>query len=112
MVNRAELAAINLKLKLGQHAFQSDSACSLRLIHKYTLSRHTMQRHPHKEVIYSIMSALQTHTPLGLTTHIGKIIVHKNSTGNDQAAHLAKTVADGQPPHAIYFICAQAHLGQ
>jgi hypothetical protein len=37
-ISRAELQAIDLGLKLRHHALLSDSACSLRLIHKYIRS--------------------------------------------------------------------------
>jgi hypothetical protein len=45
-INRAKLAAIDLGLKLSHPTLLSDSACSLRLIHKSIGSAHTMQQHP------------------------------------------------------------------
>jgi hypothetical protein len=43
----------------------------------------------------SIISTLQTRSARGLTIDFGKTKAHKNSMGNDQADHLANTLAGG-----------------
>jgi hypothetical protein len=108
---RAEVAAINLGLKLGHPALLFDSACSLILIQKYIRSPNTMRQHPHGKVPSSVISTLRTRTAARITTHIGKIKAHINSMGNIHADHLANIVADGQPPDAIYFRGAHTRLG-
>jgi hypothetical protein len=112
-IKKAELAAIDLGLKLGHHALLSDSACSLRLTHKYIRSPHIMQQHPHREILSYILSPLQTRTTTGLTTHLGKLNAHNNSKGNNAIVdHVANTVADGQRPDAINFRGARTHIEQ
>jgi hypothetical protein len=108
---RAEVAAINLGLKLSHPGLLFDSACSLILIQKYIRSPNTMRQHPHGKVPSSVISTLRTRTAARITTHIGKIKAHINSMGNIHADHLANIVADGQPPDAIYFRGALTHLG-
>jgi ribonuclease HI len=110
-INRAELAAIDLGLKLGHTALPTDSACALRLIHKYLRCPHSMRQHVHMDVLSSILSTLQTRSKAGLHTHLGKIKAHNNSKGNDLADHLANTVADGYNSDVIYFKGSHTQIG-
>jgi hypothetical protein len=103
-------AAIDPGLKLGHPALLSDSACSLQFIHKYIRSPHTMRQHFHREMIFSIISTLQTRTAAGLTTHLGKVKAHNNSMGNDQIDNLTDLFAHDQPPDATYFIEVPTHV--
>jgi ribonuclease HI len=109
--NRAKLVAIYLRLKLGHPTILSDSACSLRLIHKHIRSPHAMQEHPHREILSSIIHTLQTRTTACLTTHLGIIKAHNNAKGNDLADYLANAVADGNAADAEYYKGAHTHLG-
>jgi hypothetical protein len=71
--NRAKLAAIDLGLKFGHTALLTDSACSLRLIRKYIRCPNSMCQHLHRDVLPSIVSTLQSHSPAGIITYLGKL---------------------------------------
>jgi hypothetical protein len=100
------------RTQLGRHALLLDSACSLCVIHEYVRSPHTMQQHPHKETLSSIISILQTRTTAGLTTHLSKIEAHNKSKGNEIIDQLANIVANGQPHDAIHLCGVHTYLGQ
>jgi hypothetical protein len=96
-MNRAELAAKDLKFKLGHSALLLDNVCPLRLFHKYIRTLHTVRQHPHRKIHSSIISTVQTHTTACITTHIGKINAHNYSMGNDHVDHVANIVLTDNP---------------
>jgi cytochrome c len=91
----AKLVDKDLGLKLGHHALVSNSACSLTLIHKNIRCPHTMQKHPHTEMLSSVISTLQTRTTACITTHIDKTKIH-----NDYMAMTALITYQTQLPTA------------
>jgi hypothetical protein len=105
--NMAKLATIDLGLKVGLHALLADSSSSLRLVHKYIRSPHSIRHYFQRDVLSSIPSTLQARTMAGLTTHIVKVRFHNNFKGNNIAYHLANTTVDGQPLNALNFKGAQ-----
>jgi hypothetical protein len=55
-INRGEIAAIDLGLKLGHNSLLTDNAYSLRRIHEYIRCPHFMRQHLHRGVL-SFISA-------------------------------------------------------
>jgi hypothetical protein len=104
VIERVELAGIDVGLQFGHTHLLTDSACSLFLIKCSVRCPYAYQHHIHRETLEYITHNLYTRCTSGIRTHLGNIKAHNHSLGNNHADAMANQVADGHPLDTTYDI--------
>ena len=106
-INRAELAAITMALRMKNTEVHlkilADSSLCINTIRNYTIDPASYKRHLHKDLLNLTDQPLRARDLKQLKTHIGKVKSRTDIEYNEAADTAARAVVDGKAPPDITF---------